>query len=133
VALTDSTVAFTHCADPKCQASQPRAHRGPLGDGIHTGTIAERSIETLRDSLPQTFRPGSGVNNTCAPTKLRLFQAIPKDMHVFECESGANGDAGQWIICYITRNTGHLCQEVGKVPEHRATTGQDHSLVNNVG
>ena len=44
--------------------------------------------------------------------RLRFFEAIPQDVHMFECQTGANGNARERIIGDVAGNAGHLGQQI---------------------
>src|SRR5688572_13847393 len=60
-------------------------------------------------------------------------EASAEEVDVLEREAGAFGDAIQRVLGDVTRDAGHLRQQLVHVAKERAATGQDHPLVDDIG
>ena len=67
------------------------------------------------------------------PAKLRFFETIPEDVHVFERQSRADRHTRERIVGDVAWHAGYFGEQVWQMPEHCSTTGQDHAFVDNIG
>src|SRR6267143_3632837 len=60
-------------------------------------------------------------------------EASAEEVEVLERQARALRDAVERVLGHIARDPGDLRQELVHVPQERATAGQDHALVDDIG